>query len=100
MEAAFGSFILGPWSSSREPNSPVGFETDLLSGRRTPRSAAASAADRIVSRRDVHGVFLRPDEDIAGDRPRDARRFPQVDLGEEHDLIRVAGRLAWDVDRG
>jgi CBS domain-containing protein len=72
----------------------------------------------IVSRRDVLGVFLRPDEDIAGDVREMLAQLPQVDqsdmtitvhngivtlaglLGsaEEHDLIRVAGRLAWDVD--
>ena len=72
----------------------------------------------IVSRRDLLGVFLRPDEDIAGDVREMLAQLPQVDpdgvtvevrngivtlaglLGsaEEHDLIRVAGRLAWDVD--
>ena len=71
----------------------------------------------IVSRRDLLGVFLRPDEDIAADVREMLAQLPQVDrrltiivrdgivnltglLGsaEEHDLIRVAGRLAWDVD--
>ena len=74
----------------------------------------------IVSRRDVLGGFLRPDEDIAGDvREMLTEAAPQVDPGdmtitvhngivvtlsgllgsaEEHDLIRVAGRLVWDVD--
>jgi CBS domain-containing protein len=72
----------------------------------------------IVSRRDLLGVFLRPDEDIVGDVREMLAQLPQVDLGgvtitvrngivtlagllgssEEHDLIRVAGRLAWDVD--
>jgi CBS domain-containing protein len=72
----------------------------------------------IVSRRDLLGVFLRQDEDIAGDVREMLAQLPQADpdavavtvrngivtlegpLGsaEEHDLIRVAGRLAWDVD--
>ena len=72
----------------------------------------------IVSRCDLLSVFLRPDEDIAEDVREMLVRPPQVDpvgvtvavrngvvtlagpLGpaEEHDLIRVAGRLAWDVD--
>jgi CBS domain-containing protein len=72
----------------------------------------------IVSRRDLIGAFLRPDEDIAGDVREMLGQLPQVDPGdvtitvrngivtlagllgsaEEHDLIRVAGRLAWDVD--
>jgi hypothetical protein len=72
----------------------------------------------IVSRRDLLGVFLRPDEDIAADVREMLAQLPQVDPGdvtitvrdgivtltgllgsaEEHDLIRVAGRLAWDVD--
>ena len=72
----------------------------------------------IVSRRDLLAVFLRPDEDIAADVREMLTQLPQVDPGdvtitvrngvvtltgllgsaEEHDLIRVAGRLAWDVD--
>jgi CBS domain-containing protein len=72
----------------------------------------------IVSRRDLLGVFLRPDQDIAGDVREMLAQLPQADPGdvtiavrngivtlvgplgsaEEHDLIRVAGRLAWDVD--
>jgi CBS domain-containing protein len=72
----------------------------------------------IVSRRDLLGVFLRPDEDIAADVREMLAQLPQADPGsvtvtvrngivtlagplgsaEEHDLIRVAGRLAWDVD--
>ena len=68
----------------------------------------------IVSRRDLLGVFLRPDEDIAGDLREMMAQLPQAEpddvtitvhngivtltglLGsaEEHDLIRVAGRLA------
>jgi len=72
----------------------------------------------IVSRRDLLGVFLRQDEEIAGDVRGMLAHLPQADAGgvtvtvrngivtlagplgsaEEHDLIRVAGRLAWDVD--
>jgi CBS domain-containing protein len=72
----------------------------------------------IVSRRDLLGVFLRPDQDIAADVREMLAQLPQADpdgvtvtvrngivtlvgpLGsaEEHDLIRMAGRLAWDVD--
>jgi CBS domain-containing protein len=72
----------------------------------------------IVSRCDLLSVFLRPDEDIARDVREMLAGFPQVDPGgvtvavrngivtlagpfgpaEEHDLIRVAGRLTWDID--
>jgi CBS domain-containing protein len=72
----------------------------------------------IVSRCDLLSVFLRPDEDIARDVREMLAQLPQANtsgvtvtvrngivtlagpLGpaEEHDLIRVAGRLAWDVD--
>ena len=72
----------------------------------------------IVSRRDLLSVFLRPDEDIAGDVREMLAQLPQADPGgvtvavrngivtlagplgsaEEHDLIRVAGRLTWDID--
>ncbi len=72
----------------------------------------------IVSRCDLLSVFLRPDEDIA----REVREMltqilladpasvtvrvrngvvtlaGQPGFAEQHDLIRVAGRLAWDVD--
>jgi CBS domain-containing protein len=72
----------------------------------------------IVSRCDLLSVYLRPDEDIARDVREMLAELPQTDPGgvtaavrngivtltgvlgpaEEHDLIRVAGRLAWDVD--
>jgi CBS domain-containing protein len=72
----------------------------------------------IVSRCDLLSVVLRPDEDIAGDVREMLARLPQADPGgvtvavrngvvtlagplgsaEEHDLIRVAGRLSWDID--
>ena len=72
----------------------------------------------IVSRRDLLSVYLRPDEDIASDVREMLAQLPQTDpdgvtvevrngivtltglLGsaEQHDLIRVAGRLAWDID--
>ena len=72
----------------------------------------------IVSRCDLLGVYLRPDEDIASDVRAMLAQLPQADPGgvtaevrngivtlagllgaaEEHDLIRVAGRPTWDVD--
>jgi len=71
----------------------------------------------IVSRCDVLSVYLRPDEDIARDVREMLAQFPQTDPGvsaevrngivtlagllgsaEEHDLIRVVGRLTWDID--
>jgi len=72
----------------------------------------------IVSRCDLLSVFLRPDEDIAREVREMLAQLPQADpdgvtvavrngivtmaglLGsaEEHDLIQVAGRLAWDID--
>ncbi len=72
----------------------------------------------IVSRCDLLSTFLRPDEDIAREVREMLAQLPQADtdgvtvavrngivtltgvLGsaEEHDLIRVAGRLTWDID--
>ena len=72
----------------------------------------------IVSRCDLLSVFLRPDEDIARAVREMLAQLPQADPGgvtvavrngivtlagllgsaEEHDLIQVAGRLAWDID--
>jgi CBS domain-containing protein len=72
----------------------------------------------IVSRCDLLSVVLRPDEDIARDVREMLARLPQADTGgvtvtvrngivtmagllgsaEEHDLIRVSGRLTWDID--
>jgi CBS domain-containing protein len=72
----------------------------------------------IVSRCDLVSVYLRADEDIASDVREMLAQLPEAHpagvtvtvhngivtlagvLGspEEHDLIRVAGRLAWDID--
>jgi hypothetical protein len=72
----------------------------------------------IVSRCDLLSVFLRPDEDIASAVREMLAQLPQADPGgvtvavrngivtlagllgsaEEHDLIQVAGRVAWDID--
>ena len=73
----------------------------------------------IVSRCDLLSVCLRPDEDIAGDVREMLAELPQAHPGggiavtvhngvvtltglvgpaEEHDLIRVAGRLTWGID--
>jgi len=72
----------------------------------------------IVSRCDLLSVYLRPDEDIARDVREMLAQLPQTDPGqitvavrngivtlagplgsaEEHDLIRVAYRLTWDID--
>ena len=72
----------------------------------------------IVSRCDLLSVYLRPDEDIARAVREMLAQLPQADPGgvtvavrngivtlagplgsaEEHDLIRVAGRLTWDID--
>ena len=72
----------------------------------------------IVSRCDLLSVFLRPDEDIAGEvrnmlshvLPDDPAAATvrvhngivtltgQPDTGDERDLIPVAVRLTWDID--
>ena len=72
----------------------------------------------VVSRCDLLSVYLRPDKEIASDVREMLTQIPQADPGgvtaevrngivtlagllgsaEEHDLIRVAGRLTWDVD--
>jgi len=111
------------------PDAPLPTAARLMTSRHIKRLPVVEAGTAfgggvggkligIVSRRDVLGVFLRPDEDIAGDVREMLAQLPQVDPGdvtitvrngivtlagllgsaEEHDLIRVAGRLAWDVD--
>ena len=111
------------------PDAPLPTAARLMTSRHIKRLPVVEAGTAfgggvggkligIVSRRDLLGVFLRPDEDIAGDVREMLAQLPQVDPGdmtitvrngivtlagllgsaEEHDLIRVAGRLAWDVD--
>jgi len=111
------------------PDAPLPAAARLMTSRHIKRLPVVEAGTAfgggvggkligIVSRRDLLGVFLRPDEDIAGDVREMLTQLPQVDPGgvtitvrngivtlagplgsvEEHDLIRVAGRLAWDVD--
>ena len=111
------------------PDAPLQAAARLMTSRHIKRLPVVEAGTAfgggvggkligIVSRRDLLGVFLRLDEDIAGDVREMLAQLPQVDPGdvtitvrngivtlagllgsaEEHDLIRVAGRLAWDVD--
>ena len=111
------------------PDAPLSTAAKLMTSRHIKRLPVVEAGTAfgggvggkligIVSRRDVLGSLLRPDEDIAGDIREMLGQLPQVDPGdmtitvrngivilagllrsaEEHDLIRVAGRLAWDVD--
>jgi len=111
------------------PDAPLPTAAKLMTSRHIKRLPVVEAGTAfgggvggkligIVSRRDLLGVFLRPDEDIARDAREMLAQLPQVDPGEvtvtvrngivtlegllgsaeEHDLIRVAGRLAWDVD--
>jgi CBS domain-containing protein len=111
------------------PDAPLPAAARLMTSRHVKRLPVVEAGTTfgggvggkltgIVSRRDLLGVFLRPDQDIAGDVREMLAQLPQADPGdvtitvrngivtlagllgsaEEHDLIRVAGRLAWDVD--
>jgi len=111
------------------PDAPLPAAARLMTSRHIKRLPVTEAGTAfgggvggkligIVSRRDLLGVFLRPDEDIAVDVREMLAQLPQADPGgvtvtvrncivtlaglagsaEEHDLIRVAGRLAWDVD--
>jgi len=111
------------------PDAPLPAAARLMTSRHIKRLPVVEAGTAfgggiggkligIVSRRDLLGVFLRPDEDIAADVREMLAQLPQVDPGdvtvtvrngivtlagllgsaEEHDLIRVAGRLAWDDD--
>jgi CBS domain-containing protein len=111
------------------PDTPLPAAARLMTSRHVKRLPVVEAGTAfgggvggkligIVSRRDLLGVFLRLDEDIAGDVREMLAQLPQADPGdptvtvrngivtlagqvgsaEEHDLIRVAGRLAWDVD--
>jgi CBS domain-containing protein len=111
------------------PDAPLPAAARLMTSRHIKRLPVTEAGTTfgggvggkligIVSRRDLLGVVLRPDQDIAGDVREMLAQLPQADPGgvtvtvrngivtlagplgsaEEHDLIRVAGRLAWDVD--
>jgi len=111
------------------PDAPLPAAARLMTSRHIKRLPVTEAGTAfgggvggkligVVSRRDLLGVFLRPDQDIAGDVREMLAQLPQADPGdvtvavrngivtlagllgsaEEHDLIRVAGRLAWDVD--
>ena len=111
------------------PDAPLPAAARLMSSRHIKRLPVVEAETTfgagvggklvgIVSHCDLLSVFLRPDEDIAGDVREMLARLPEVDpdgvtvavrngvvtltgpLGcaEEHDLIRVAGRLTWDID--
>jgi len=125
---AAGELMTSP-AITIHPDAPLPAAARLMTGRHIKRLPVTEAGTAfgggvggklmgIVSRRDLLGVFLRPDEDIAGDVREMLAQLPQADLGgmtvtvrngivtlagllgsaEEHDLIRVAGRLAWDVD--
>jgi CBS domain-containing protein len=111
------------------PDAPLPAAARLMTSRHIKRLPVVEAGTAfgggvggkligVVSRCDLLGVYLRPDEDIAGDVREMLAQLPQADPGgvtitvhngivtlagllgsaEEHDLIRVAGRLAWDVD--
>jgi len=125
---AAGELMTAP-AITIHPDAPLLAATRLMTSRHVKRLPVVEAGTvfgggvggkliGIVSRRDLLGVFLRSDEDIAGDLREMLAQLPQADpddvsitmrngivtlaglLGsaEEHDLIRVAGRLAWDVD--
>jgi CBS domain-containing protein len=123
-----GELMTSP-AITTHPDAPLPAAARLMSSRHIKRLPVVEAGTTfgggvggklvgIVSRCDLLSVFLRPDEDIAGDVREMLARLPQVDpdgvavavrngvvtltgpLGsaEEHDLIRVAGRLTWDID--
>jgi CBS domain-containing protein len=125
---AAGELMTAP-AITIHPDAPLPTAARLMTSRHIKRLPVVEAGTAfgggvggrlvgIVSRRDLLGVFLRPDEDIAGDVREMLAQLPQADPGdvtitvrngivtlagllgsaEEHDLIRVAGRLAWDVD--
>jgi len=123
-----GELMTSP-AITTHPDAPLPAAARLMSSRHIKRLPVVEAGTAfgggvggklvgIVSRCDLLSVFLRPDEDIAGDVHEMLAGLPQADPGnvtvavrngivtlagafgsaEEHDLIRVAGRLAWDVD--
>jgi len=123
-----GELMTSP-AITTHPDAPLPAAARLMSSRHIKRLPVVEAGTTfgggvggklvgIVSRCDLLSVFLRPDEDIAGDVGEMLARLPQADPGgvtvsvrngivtlagllgsaEEHDLIRVAGRLTWDVD--
>jgi CBS domain-containing protein len=123
-----GELMTSP-AITTHPDAPLPTAARLMTSRHIKRLPVVEAGTTfgggvggkligIVSRCDLLGVFLRPDEDIAGDVREMLARLPQADPGgitvavrngivtltgplapaEEHDLIRVAGRLTWDID--
>ena len=123
-----GELMTSP-AITTHPDAPLPTAARLMNSRHIKRLPVVEAGTMfgsgvggrligIVSRCDLLGVFLRPDEDIAGDVREMLAQLPQADPGgvtvavrngivtmagslgsaEEHDLIRVAGRLTWDID--
>ena len=116
-----GELMTSP-AITTHPDAPLPAAARLMTSRHIKRLPVTEAGTAfgggvggkligIVSRRDLLGVFLRPDEDIAGDVREMLAQLPQADPGgvtvtvrngvvtlagpfgsaEEHDLIRVAG---------
>ena len=123
-----GELMTSP-AITTHPDAPLPTAARLMNSRHIKRLPVVEAGTvfgggvggklvGIVSRCDLLSVFLRPDEDIAGDVREMLAQLPQAGTGgvtvavrngivtlagplgsaEEHDLIRVAGRLTWDVD--
>jgi CBS domain-containing protein len=123
-----GELMTSP-AITTHPDAPLPTAARLMNSRHIKRLPVVEAGTTfgggvggklvgIVSRCDLLGVFLRPDEDISRDVRDMLAQLPQADAGdvtvavrngivtlagplgsaEEHDLVRVAGRLTWDVD--
>ena len=123
-----GELMTSP-AITTHPDAPLSSARRLMSSRHIKRLPVVEAGTvfgggvggklvGIVSRCDLLSVFLRPDEDIAGEVREMLAQLLHTDpdgvtvqvrngiatlagtLGsaEQHDLIRVAGRLTWDID--
>ena len=123
-----GELMTSP-AITTHPDAPLPAAARLMSSRHIKRLPVVEAGTTfgggvggkligIVSRCDLLGVFLRPDQDIARAVREMLAQLPQADPGgvtvavrngivtlagllgsaEEHDLIQVAGLLAWDID--
>ncbi len=119
-ELTAGEMMTAP-AVTIHPGASVAAAARLMNAHNVRRLAAVEDGGKLVglvSRRDLISVFLRPDAEIARQAGRLLAEILPADAGaikvtvrngvvvlagqagspEEHDLIPIAERLAWDID--